>query len=89
MFGEDEIDLAKKALAFPEVVEKAAETLEGHRITYYLQELSAVFHSYYRKNRVVTEDVPLTLARLALLDCVRNVLKKGLELMGISAPEKM
>jgi arginyl-tRNA synthetase len=89
LFGEDEIDLAKKVLAFPEVVEKAAETLEGHRITYYLQELSAIFHSYYRKNRVVTEDVPLTLARLALLDCVRNVLKKGLGLMGISAPEKM
>jgi arginyl-tRNA synthetase len=89
LFGEDEIDLAKKVLAFPEVVEKAAETLEGHRITYYLQELSAIFHSYYRKNRVVSEDVPLTLARLALLDCVRNVLKKGLGLMGISAPEKM
>lgn len=89
LFGQDEIDLAKKALAFPEVVEKAVETLEGHRITYYLQELSSIFHSYYRKNRVVTEDVPLTLARLALLDCVRNVLKKGLGLMGISAPEKM
>ncbi len=89
LFGEDEIELAKKVLAFPEVVEKAAETLEGHRITYYLQELSANFHSYYRKNRVVTEDMPLTLARLALLDCVRNVLKMGLGLMGISAPEKM
>jgi arginyl-tRNA synthetase len=89
LFGEDEIDLAKKVLAFPGVVEKAAESLEGHRITYYLQELSSNFHSYYRKNRVVTEDVPLTLARLALLDCVRNVLKMGLGLMGISAPEKM
>lgn len=89
LFGADEINLAKKALSFPEVIEKSAETLEGHRITYYLQELSAVFHSYYKKNRVVTDDIKLTLARLALLDCVRNILKVGLELMGISAPKKM
>jgi arginyl-tRNA synthetase len=89
LFAADEIELAKKVLSFPEVIEKAAESLEGHRLTYYLQELAANFHSYYKKNRVVTDDIPLTLARLALLECVRNVIKQGLSLMGISAPDKM
>jgi len=87
--AEDEIQLIKKILAFPEVVEKSALSLEVHRISHYLHDLVGVFHSYYNKHRVVTENQPLTLARLYLLLCLRITIRNGLSLMGISAPEKM
>jgi arginyl-tRNA synthetase len=87
--AEEEIKLIKKILAFPEVVEKSALSLEVHRISHYLHDLVSVFHSYYNKHRVVTEDQPLTLARLYLLLCLRITIRNGLSLMGISAPEKM
>lgn len=85
----EEFQLIKKILAFPEVVEKSALSLEVHRISHYLHDLVGVFHSYYNKHRVVTEDQPLTLARLYLLLCLRITIRNGLALMGISAPEKM
>jgi arginyl-tRNA synthetase len=62
---------------------------EPHRITFYLQELSGLFHPYYNKHRIVIEDVELTRARLALCESTRLVLKDGLEILGISAPQKM
>jgi arginyl-tRNA synthetase len=86
---EEEFQLIKKILAFPEVVEKSALSLEVHRISHYLHDLVGVFHSYYNKHRVVTENQPLTLARLYLLLCLRVTIRNGLSLMGISAPEKM
>ncbi|GJL80198.1 MAG: arginine--tRNA ligase [Nitrospinaceae bacterium] len=86
---EGEFELIKKILAFSEVVEKSALSLEVHRISHYLHDLVAVFHSYYNKHRVVTEDKPLTEARLFLLFCLRITIRNGLSLMGISAPEKM
>ena len=79
----------KKVLSFPEVVGKSAENREVHRIPFYLQELVAQFHSYYSVHRVVSEDVPLTQARLLLLLSVRSVIANGLQIMGVSAPEKM
>lgn len=85
----EEIALIKKILAFPEVVEKSALVFEGHRIPFYLQDLAAAFHGYYNKHRVVTEDKALTLARLTLLECVRRILKNGLTIIGVSAPQKM
>jgi arginyl-tRNA synthetase len=85
----EEFQLIKKILAFPEVVEKSALSLEVHRISHYLHDLVGVFHSYYNKHRVVTENQPLTLARLYLLLCLRITIRNGLSLMGISAPEKM
>ena len=48
-----------------------------------------MFHSYYKKHRVVTEDREQTLARLLLLDCLRNVIASGLGILGVSAPDKM
>jgi len=86
---EEEIQLIKKILAFPEVVEKSALSFEVHRISHYLHDLVGVFHGYYNKHRVVTENQPLTLARLYLLLCLRITIRNGLALMGISAPEKM
>jgi arginyl-tRNA synthetase len=86
---DDELSLIKKILAFPEVVDKSAETLEVHRIAFYLHDLVAGFHGYYKRHRVVTDNIPLSLARLFLLDCLRISIRNGLDLMGITAPEKM
>jgi arginyl-tRNA synthetase len=67
----------------------AARSLEPHRVAYYLQELAASFHPYYNRHRVISGDLPLTRARLALAAAVRQVVRNGLGLLGVSAPEKM
>jgi len=85
----EEIALIKKATRFPEIVEGAAKTLEPHRLAFYLHELAALFHSYYNKCKVVSEDRALTLARMVLVLAIRTVLKNGLTLLGVSAPDKM
>ncbi|MCL2670236.1 MAG: DALR anticodon-binding domain-containing protein, partial [Syntrophaceae bacterium] len=85
----EEIDLIKAVSRYPEVVEGAARTLEPHRLTYYLNELAGLFHSYYNKNKVISEELPLTGARLFLVKSLRTVLKNALGLMGVAAPEKM
>jgi len=74
---------------YPEMLEGAAKSLEVHRITFYLNELAGVFHSYYNKNKVVTEDAALSAARLVLIDAVRIVLANALGILGVNAPEKM
>ena len=86
---DEEFALIKDILAFPEVIEKSALAKEVHRISHYLHDLVAGFHSYYNKHRVVTENKSLTLARLFLLHCLRITIQNGLAVMGISAPEKM
>ena len=86
---DEEIQIIKNILAFTEVVEKSALSLEVHRISHYLHDLVAVFHSYYNKHRVVTDNKSLTQTRLFLLLCLRITIRNGLSLMGISAPEKM
>ncbi len=85
----EEFALIKKILAYTACIEKSALSLEIHRIAFYLQELVSIFHSYYKQHRVVTENRELTLARLLLLDCLRNVIASGLGVLGVSAPEKM
>lgn len=85
----EELDIIKKLAFFPDIVKGSAIAMEPHRITFYLQELAAMFHPYYNKNRVVTEDAKLTDARLYLCEAVRIVLQNGLKLLGISAPEEM
>ncbi len=86
---EEEFALIKKILAYPACIEKSALSLEIHRIAFYLQELVSIFHSYYKQHRVVTENRELTMARLLLLDCLRNVIASGLGILGVSSPEKM
>ncbi len=85
----EEFALIKKILAYPACIEKSAQSLEIHRIAFYLQELVSIFHSYYKQHRVVTENRELTMARLLLLDCLRNVIASGLAVLGVSAPDKM
>jgi arginyl-tRNA synthetase len=85
----EEIDLVKAITRFPEVLEGAAQTLEPHRLTFYLNDLAALFHSYYNKNKVISEDGALTGARLFLSRSVLTVLKNALRILGVSTPEKM
>ncbi|MBI4608639.1 MAG: arginine--tRNA ligase, partial [Candidatus Rokubacteria bacterium] len=85
----EELTLIKRLLQFPDVVAGAARTLEPHRLAYYLQELAAVFHPYYNRHRVISHDRALTQARLALAAALGQVIRNGLELLGVSAPEKM
>jgi arginyl-tRNA synthetase len=85
----EETDLIKAITRFPEVVEGAARTLEPHRLTFYLNDLAALFHSYYNRNKVISEDDALTGARLFLVRSVLTVLKNALKMLGVSTPEKM
>lgn len=87
---EEELALLKTMASFPALVESAALGLEPHRIIFFLQELAAHFHSYYNKHRVVSpEDIELSRARLWLCEALRVVIRNGLILIGVSAPETM
>ncbi len=85
----EEIALVKAISAFPEVVEGAAKTLEPHRLTFYLNDLAGQFHSYYNRNKVMTEDRVQSEARLFLVKSIRTVFANALYLLVVSAPEKM
>ncbi len=85
----EEIDLIKLLGNYPEVVRLSAELMEPHRITYYLMELAAAFHGYYNRHKVLSDDAELTKGRLCLILAVRQVIRNGLKLLGVSAPEKM
>jgi len=85
----DEKILIKLMARFPEIIEGAAKTLEPHRITFYLNELAGVFHSYYNKNKVISENGVLSAARLLLVKTIGIVLTNALKILGVSAPEKM
>jgi len=85
----EEIALIKTLIRFPEVVEGSARTLEPHRITFYLNDLAGLFHSYYNKYKVISDDEDVSRARLFLVKCIQTVLNNALTLLGVSAPEKM
>jgi arginyl-tRNA synthetase len=85
----EEIHLLKAMMRFGEVLQASAENLAPHRVTYYLMNLASLFHTFYNKHRVLSEDTPLTQARLRLVMAVQTVIRNGLTLLGVSAPEKM
>jgi len=88
----EEIELAKRAIGLPEVVGGAVESLEPHRIPFYLLDLAGEFHRYYNKaaNRIINPDDPgLSQARLFLAKVMRDTIAGGLELLGVSAPDRM
>ena len=85
----EDISLIKMMVKYPETVQFSAEMMEPHRITFYLMELAAAFHAYYNRQRVLTYDPLVTLARLYLITAVRQVIANGLSLLGVSAPESM
>jgi arginyl-tRNA synthetase len=81
--------LVRKMLLLPELVEGIARTLEPHHLPHYAVELATVFHDFYEKCRVVSDDESLTKARLKLVAACRTVLARTLALMGVSAPDRM
>lgn len=85
----EEIKLIKILASFPEVVEKSAIALHPHIIFTYLMLLASAFHGYYNRHKVITEDQTLTLSRLYLVSSVKKVIRNGLSLLGVSAPERM
>ncbi len=85
----EELGLIKRLLQFPEVTRGAARALEPHRVAYWLSELAGEFHPWYKGHRVIQEDVRLMHARMALCAAVGAVIRNGLALLGVSAPERM
>ncbi len=85
----EEIALIKAMGRYPDVVRTSALSLAPHRISYCLMDLAALFHAYYNKHRVLVDDAPLAAARLCLVLAVQKVIRNGLSLLGVSAPEKM
>lgn len=85
----EELRIIKKLLSYTMIFEGAVIAHEPHRITFYLQELAGLFHPYYNRCRIITDDKELSRARLALCEAVRLVLKDGLGILGIKAPERM
>jgi arginyl-tRNA synthetase len=84
-----EAALMQKLAEFPEVVLNATDDLAPHHVATYLKDLAADLHSYYNAQQFLVEDETLKLARMALIYATRQVLKNGLQLLGVSAPEKM
>jgi len=84
-----DLALIKRLLQFPDLVKGAAAALEPHRVAYWLQELAAEFHAWYKNHRVIQDDARLMHARIALCATVGTVVANGLELLGVSAPESM
>ena len=87
--SEWELDLMRVMLRWPDVVREAAEALEPHRLAFYTDEVAAAIHRFYKNCRVVTEDEPLTAARLLLSRAARTTIANALGLMGVSAPSRM
>ncbi len=84
-----EQNLLKTLARYPELVEEAALSEEPHQLTHYLRELANDFHTYYNAHQFLVEDAALRDARLKLILAVRQVLRNGLNLIGVSAPETM
>lgn len=85
----EEIGLVKRLVEFPDMVESCARTFEPHRLAEFLHDVAGLFHRFYHVHRVVTENKPLSTARLALCLATKTVLANGLAILGISAPERM
>jgi arginyl-tRNA synthetase len=98
----DELGLIRKLSAYPEVLQASATAFEPHRMTYYLQQLAALLHTFYNKHRILPpagepeSAAPAealtparTAARLVLMRGVQQVLKNGLTVLGMTAPEQM
>jgi arginyl-tRNA synthetase len=84
-----ELALLARLAEFPDAVREAGEELAPHQIAFYLKELAADLHAFYNAERILVDDPALRAARLSLLLGTRQVLRNGLALIGVSAPERM
>jgi arginyl-tRNA synthetase len=85
----EEQTLIKALLDYPELVESAAQTLEPHRIATYLLETARLAHVWYHKHHVLEQPEDITQARLVLARAAQVVLRNGLGILGLTAPERM
>ena len=85
----EEVALIRHLLKLPELIEEISSTFGVHAFTGYAMELATLFHKFYEAHRVISEDKKLTQARLTLLKATQITLKNTLDLLGVSAPEKM
>ncbi len=85
----EEIELIKTLARYPDVLAASAKSMEPHRVTYYLKDLASAFHTYYNKHRVLTDNPQLRCGRLNLVLAVQKVIRNGLTLLGVSAPDRM
>jgi arginyl-tRNA synthetase len=87
--SEYEQTLLQRLIDYPQLIESAAADLSPHLIAFYLKDLAADFHSYYNASRFLVDDEKVKQARLALIAASAQVIRNGLDLLGVSAPEKM
>src|SRR6185436_7072038 len=85
----EEMELIRKMIQFNDVLEESVRELEPHRMVFYLLDLAGEFHRYYNRQRVISDDIDLTRARLLLIENVQATVRRGLEILGVDAPLKM
>lgn len=86
---EQELQILQRLLDYPEQIEGAARELAPHLLAFYLKDLAGAFHSYYNSTRLLAEEDRTRLARLALAAAIRQVLRNGLQILGVGAPDRM
>tara|TARA_B100000700_G_scaffold308249_1_gene385670 strand:- start:459 stop:884 length:426 start_codon:yes stop_codon:yes gene_type:complete len=86
---DSEIKLIYKLIEFKETLKKVEKIMEPQILANYLLELSSMFHKYYSKNRIINDDIELTKTRLIFIKSISIVITNGLNILGISAPERM
>jgi arginyl-tRNA synthetase len=74
---------------YPEMLTSAANDFAPHDVTFYLRDLASLYHSYYDAERILVDDEAVKTARLALVAATAQVLRNGLKVLGVSAPQKM
>ncbi len=89
LINNEERALALKLIDFPDRIIETARQLEPNILTSYLLELATLFHKFYTVHKVLTDERNITMARLFICDITRYVIKEGLSLLGITAPERM
>jgi arginyl-tRNA synthetase len=87
--NESEISLMRHLSRYPEIVELAASSRAPQHVVYYLRDLAAIFHAYYNSHRILVDDAGLRDARIVLAIATQQVVRNGLGLLGVTAPEKM
>jgi len=85
----EELNLIKHLIEFPATIRDSAENMEPHRLVNYLYELANLFHKFYTERRVISEEIELSKSRITLITATRIIIANGLNLLGISAPERM
>jgi arginyl-tRNA synthetase len=86
---EDEIGLARLLGRYPEIVELAANARAPQHVVHYLRDIAAAFHAYYNAHRILIDDAALRDARMLLAVATQQIIRNGLGLLGVSAPQTM